>query len=167
MSFVHLITLYFKFRLLVCLNNKASMRCILAYFYFLHGWHISISWPVVKKTTVIVLSIMFCQWNSPIWKRELKYKELRRIASILLLWMHGYVYMMLGQKEIHTVAFSSRYVILWLKRLFISSAITPAFKALIRSDKTQPSCEFYCFYLLKLSFPYTAKFKSEIAMAVW
>ena len=119
----------------------------------------------MKKTTVIVFSIIFCRWNLPIRKIELRYKEPHTKASILLLGMHRHVSMMSTQKEIHSTAFSSRYIILWLKRLFISSAITSAFKALISSDKTQPSHEFYWFYLLKWSFLYTAMFKSEIAMA--
>lgn len=152
MNFVHLMTPCFKFRFFVCLKNKTSTSCILAYFYFLHRKHIYIFWSVVKKITVILFSVIFCQWNLPIWRRELRYKEPHRRASILLLWMHGHVYVMSTQKEIHSAAFSSRYVILWLKRLFISSAITSAFKALINSDKTQSSHEFYWGFFIKIVF---------------
>lgn len=163
MSFIHLMTLCLKFWFLLCLKNKTSPRCILTYFYFLHRRHIYVFWPVMKKTTIIVFSIIFCQWNLPMCKRDWDMKNCTE--ERLLLWMHRHVYMMSTQKEIHSAALSSRYVILWLKWLFISSAITSAFKALISSDKTQPSCEFYRFYLLKLCFLYTAMLKIEIAMA--
>lgn len=165
MSFVHLMTLCFKFRFLVCLKNKTRPRCMLACFHFLHRRHFYLFWPVVKKTTVIVFSIIFFAGGIYQLKRDLRYKEPHRRASILLLWMHGHVYTMLTQKEIHSAAFSSTYVILWLKRPFISSAISSAFETLISSDKTQPSHEFYWFYLLKLCFLYTVMFKNEIATA--